>query len=117
MAQAFNTEQKLENIKMEVIRAFDELYQYLSERRNVLLTRLDKIKDNYVRNLELESAIGQMRITKDQMIATMTSNLIGGPLDTFKETLDREIEMKMAQKVPIDNFECLSSLVRRTFLL
>ena len=105
MAQAFNPEQKLENIKMEVIRTFDELYQYLSERRNVLLTRLDKIKENYVRNLELERAIGQMRISKDQMIATMTSNLIGGPLDTFKETLDREIEMKMAQKVPIDDFE------------
>ena len=118
MAQAFNPEQKLENIKMEVIRAFDELYQYLSERRNVLLTRLDKIKDDYVRNLELERAIGQMRITKDQMIATMTSNLIGGPLDTFKETLDREIEMKMAQKVPIDNFEfvkfrCHSGKIRK----
>ena len=118
MAQAFNSEQKLENIKMEVIRAFDELYQYLSERRNVLLTRLDKIKDDYVRNLELERAIGQMRITKDQMIATMTSNLIGGPLDTFKETLDREIEMKMAQKVPIDNFEfvkfrCHSGKIRK----
>ena len=118
MAQTFNPEQKLENIKMEVIRAFDELYQYLSERRNVLLTRLDKIKDKYVRNLELESAIGQMRISKDQLIATMTSNLIGGPLDTFKETLDREIEMKMAQKVPIDNFEfvefrCHSGKIRK----
>ena len=59
-----------------------------------------------------------MRITKDQMIATMTSNLIGGPLDTFKETLDREIEMKMAQKVPIDNFEfvkfrCHSGKIRK----
>ena len=30
MAQAFNPEQKLENIKVEVIRAFDELYQSLS---------------------------------------------------------------------------------------
>ena len=118
MAQAFNPEQKLENIKMEVIRAFDELYQYLSERRNVLLTRLDKIKDDYVRNLELERAIGQMRISKDQLIATMTSNLIGGPLDTVKETLDKEIEMKMAQKVPIDNFEfvefrCHSGKIRK----
>ena len=59
-----------------------------------------------------------MRISKDQLIATMTSNLIGGPLDTVKETLDREIEMKMAQKVPIDNFEfvefrCHSGKIRK----
>ena len=105
MAEAFNPERKLETIKIEVIRTFDELYQYLSERRNALLTRLDKIKDGYVKNVELERAIEQMRISKDHLVATMTSNLIGGPLDTFKETLDREIEMKTAEKAPIDNFE------------
>ena len=105
MAEAFNPERKLETIKMEVIRTFDELYQYLSERRNAFLTRLEKIKDGYVKNVELERAIEQMRISKDQLIATMTSNLIGGPLDTFRQTLDREIEMKTAEKVPIDDFE------------
>ena len=63
MAEAFNPEQKLENIKMEVIQTFELLYQYLVERRNYLLTRLDLIKDNYVKNLELERAIEQMKIT------------------------------------------------------
>ena len=105
MAEAFNPEQKLENIKTEVIQTFEVLYQFLVERRNYLLTRLDQIKDNYVKNLELERAIEQMRLTKNQLIATMTSNLIGDPLNAFNQTLDREIEMKTAEKVPIDNFE------------
>ena len=105
MAETFNPEQKLENIKMEVIQTFEVLYQYLVERRHYLLTRLDLIKDNYVKNLELERAIEQMRLTKDHIIATMTSNLIGDPLHAFNQTLDREIEMKTAEKVPIDHFE------------
>ena len=87
MAEAFNPEQKLENIKMEVIRTFDELYRYLSERKHDLLTRLEMIKDGYVKNMELERAIEQMRISKDQLMATMTSSLIGGPLDVFKQTI------------------------------
>ena len=118
MAEAFNPEQKLENIKMEVIQTFEVLYQYLVERRNYLLTRLDQIKDNYVKNLELERAIEQMRLTKDHMIATMTSNLIGDRLCAVNKNLDREIEMKTAEKVPIDNFEftefrCYSEKIRK----
>ena len=118
MAEAFNPEQKLENIKMEVIQTFEVLYQYLVERRNYLLTRLDQIKDNYVKNFELERAIEQMRLTKDQIIATMTSNLIGDPLYALNQTLDREIGIKTAEKVPIDNFEfiefrCYSEKIRK----
>ena len=118
MAEAFNPEQKLENIKTEVIQTFEVLYQYLVERRHYLLTRLDQLKGNYVKNLELERAIEQMRLTKNHMIATMTSNLIGDPLYAFNQTLDREIEMKTAEKVPIDNFEfiefrCYSEKIRK----
>ena len=118
MAEAFNPEQKLENIKMEVIQTFEVLYHYLVERRNYLLTRLDQIKDNYVKNLELERAIEQMRLSKNQLIATMTSNLIGDPLYAVNQTLDREIEMKTAEKVPIDDFEftefrCYSEKIRK----
>ena len=118
MAETFYPEKKLEKIKMEVIRTFDELYRYLSERKDDLLSRLDKIKENYVKNSEIERSIEQMRISKNQLIATMTSNLIGGHLDTFKQTLDREIELKTAQKVPIDNlgfveFRCYSEKIRK----
>ena len=118
MAEAFNPEQKLENIKIEVIQTFEVLYRYLVERRNYLLTRLDLIKDNYVKNLELERAIEQMKITKNHMIATMTSNLIGDPLYAVNQTLDREIEMKTAEKVPIDDFQftefrCYSEKIRK----
>ena len=119
MAEAFNPVQKLENFKMEVIQAFDELYQYLSERRNVLLSRLDMMRADFVKNLELERAIEQMKISKDQLIATMTSNLIGSSLNAHKLLLDKEIEMKTAEKVPtVDceyvEFRCYSEKIRKT---
>ena len=115
---AFNPVQKLENFKMEVIQAFDELYQYLSERRNVLLSRLDMMRADFVKNLELERAIEQMKISKDQLIATMTSNLIGSSLNAHKLLLDKEIEMKTAEKVPtVDceyvEFRCYSEKIRK----
>ena len=118
MAEAFNPVQKLENFKMEVIQAFDELYQYLSERRNVLLSRLDMMRADFVKNLELERAIEQMKISKDQLIATMTSNLIGSSLNAHKLLLDKEIEMKTAEKVPtVDceyvEFRCYSEKIRK----
>ena len=53
------------------------------------------------------------------MITTMTSNLIGDPLYAVNQTLDREIEMKTAEKVPIDDFEftefrCYSEKIRKS---
>lgn len=43
----FNPDQKSENTKNEVIRVFDEVYQYLASRRNVFLTQLVKIREDY----------------------------------------------------------------------
>ncbi|KAI6649867.1 PEP-CTERM sorting domain-containing protein [Oopsacas minuta] len=119
MAAVFNVDQKLEALKMEIIRTFDELYQYLSNRRNSLLSRLAKMKEGHDKNVELEEAINQLRISKNQILATMTSNLVGGLLDTMKQTLDRNIEMKMAEKVKVDNlefieFRCYSDKIRKT---
>ncbi|KAI6661347.1 Ring finger protein nhl-1 [Oopsacas minuta] len=119
MAAVFNVDQKLEALKMEIIRTFDELYQYLSDRRNSLLSRLAKMKEGHDKNVELEEAIKQLRICKDQNLTTMTSNLVGGLLDIMKQTLDRNIEMKMAEKVKVDNlefieFRCYSDKIRKT---
>ncbi|KAI6648900.1 Tripartite motif-containing protein [Oopsacas minuta] len=120
MAAVFNVGQKLEDLKMEIIRTFDELYQYLSDRRDSLLSRLAKMKEGHDgKNVELEAAIKQLRISKDQILATMTSNLVGGLLDTVKQTLDRNIELKIAEKVKVDNlefieFRCYSDKIRKT---
>ncbi|KAI6657865.1 Serine/threonine-protein kinase PknD [Oopsacas minuta] len=119
MAAVFNVDQKLEALKMEIIRTFDELYQYLSDHRNSLLSRLAKMKEGHDKNVELEEAIKQLRICKDQNLTTMTSNLVGGLLDIMKQTLDKNIEMKMAEKVKVDNlefieFRCYSDKIRKT---
>ncbi|KAI6648899.1 T9SS C-terminal target domain-containing protein [Oopsacas minuta] len=119
MAAVFNVDQKLEDLKMEIIRTFDELYQYLSDRRDSLLSRLANMKEGYDKNVELEEAIKQLRISKDQILATMTSNLVGGALDTVKQTLDRDIEVKIAEKVKVGNlefieFRCYSDKIRKT---
>ncbi|KAI6648894.1 RING finger protein nhl-1 [Oopsacas minuta] len=119
MAAVFNVDQKLEDLKTEILRTFDELYQYLSDRRDSLLSRLANMKEGYDKNVELEEAIKQLRISKDQILATMTSNLVGGSLDTVKQTLDRDIEVKIAEKVKVDNlefieFRCYSDKIRKT---
>ncbi|KAI6649907.1 PEP-CTERM domain protein [Oopsacas minuta] len=119
MAAVFNVDQKLEALKMEIIRTFDELYQYLSDHRNSLLSRLAKMKEGHDKNVELEEAINQLRISKDQILATMTSNLVGGSLDIVKQTLDRDIELRIAEKVKVDNlefieFRCYSDIIRET---
>ncbi|KAI6649913.1 NHL repeat containing protein [Oopsacas minuta] len=105
MAAVFNVDQKLEALKMEIIRTFDELYQYLSDHRNSLLSRLAKMKEGHDKNVELDEAIEQLRICKDQNLATLTSNLVGGSLDIMKQTLDRDIELRIAEKVKVDNLE------------
>ncbi|KAI6648886.1 RING finger protein nhl-1 isoform X3 [Oopsacas minuta] len=119
MAAVFNVDLKLEDLKTEIFRTFDELYQYLSDRRDSLLSRLANMKEGHDKNVELEEAIKQLRISKDQILATMTSNLVGGLLDTVKQTLDRDIEVKIAEKVKVDNlefieFRCYPDKIRKT---
>ncbi|KAI6649885.1 hypothetical protein LOD99_6434 [Oopsacas minuta] len=119
MAAVFNVDQKLEALKMEILRTFDELYQYLSDRRNSLLSRLAKMKEGHDNNVKMEEAIKQLRISKDKNLATLASNLVGGSLNTMKQTLDRDIELKIAEKVKVDNlefieFRCYSYKIRKT---
>ena len=116
--EVFNVDAKLEALKLEIIRTFDELCRNLVAHRDNLLSRLARIKEGHDRNVELEKAINQLRITKDNMLATMTSNLVGASLDIMKESLDRDIETKVANKVVVENlefveFRCFSGKIRK----
>ena len=118
MAETFNPEQKLENIKMQINHTFALLSQYLSERRDLLLSQVARVTEGYFKNLELDRAIHEMMQSRDQLIATMTSNLNVSSLDTHKLLLERDIEMKMAEKVPLGNlefvgFRCYSEKIRK----
>ncbi|KAI6650694.1 hypothetical protein LOD99_7745 [Oopsacas minuta] len=105
MAAVFNVEQKLEALRIETIRTFDVLSKYLSDRRSSLLSRLAKMKEGYDKNVQLEQAIKQLRISKDQIVSIMTSKLVGSSLYTVKQKLDKDIELRIAEKFPVDNLE------------
>ena len=116
--EIYNVEAKLEALKLEILRTFDELCRNLVAHRDNLLSRLARIKEGHDRNVELEKAINQLRITKDNMLATMSSNLVGASLDAIKERLDRDIETKVANKVVVENlelveFRCFSGKIRK----
>ena len=116
--EVFSVDAKLEALKLEILRTFDELSRNLVAHRDSLLSRLARIKDGHDRNVELEEAINQLRISKDNFLATMTSNLVGASLDAIKERLDRDIETKVANKVVVENlefveFRCLSGKIRK----
>ena len=104
--EVFDVDAKLEALKLEILRTFDELSRNLVAHRDNLLSRLARfIEEGHDRNVELEKAINQLRITKDNMLAVMSSNLVGASLDAIKERLDREIETKVANKVVVENLE------------
>ena len=103
--EVFNVDAKLEALKLEILRIFDELSRNLVAHRDSLLSRLARIKEGHDRNVELEEAINQLRITKNTIQGTMISNLVGASLDAIKERLDRDIETKVANKVVVENLE------------
>ena len=116
--EVFDVDAKLEALKLEILYTFNELYRSLVEHRDNLLSRLARMKEGHDRNVELEEAINQLRITKNTIQTTMISNLVGESLETMKEKLDRDIELKVAEKVAVDNLEfikfcCFSGKIRK----
>ena len=116
--EVFNVDAKLEALKLEILRTFEELYRSLMERRDNLLSRIAKMKEGHDRNAELDEAISQLRITKNTIQGTMVSNLVGQSLVAMKERLDRDIELRTAEKVAVDNlefveFRCFSGRIRK----
>ena len=89
---------KLQVLKLEILQTFEELSRCLLEHRDNLLPRIARMNEEQDKNSELEKAIKQLRISRDNILATMTSNLVGHCLDRVRETLDRDIELKVAEK-------------------
>ena len=117
--EVFDIDVKLEGLKFEIIRTFEDLHRSLVERRDNLLSRLARIKQGHDRNVTLEEAINELKLTRDNMVGTMRSNLVGEALDKMKATLDREIESKLAEKVAVENvefveFRCFSDKIRKS---
>ena len=113
MAEAvieFNPDQKLEALKNEVILVFDELYRYLADRRTALLTRLNKIREAYGRNVELTQAIEELKIAKEGMKSNLLSSM-GGVYD--EKIRGFENSMVETENLEFVQFRCYSEKIRR----
>ena len=83
MATILISDEKLEKLKIEILRTFEELSNYLSIHKQKLLSRLIRIKEGYDKNTELNAAIEQLRSVRDTAMKVMKSNLLESMREDF----------------------------------
>ena len=113
-----NFDAKLEALKLEIERTFDELDLFLAEKRRNLLGRLARMKEGHDRNVELDAATEQLRIVRDTALNVMTSNTLGGEIEPMREVFDAKIRANKELKVAVENlafieFRCFSGKIRK----
>ena len=113
MAEAipvFNPDRKLEQMTNEVVQMFDELIQYLVGRRNILLNRLDEIRQRFRMDSDFAKAIKEVMGMKDGL----KSNLLA----SLDKAFDEEIRVYENAKLYKENlkfveFRCYSEKIRK----
>ena len=115
MATVLNSDEKLEKLKIEILRTFEELSNYLSIHKQKLLSRLIRIKEGYDKNTELNAAIEQLRILKDTGMKVLKSNL----LESITEDFDNRLKVMEDSKVEVEDldlisFRCYSDKIRKS---
>ena len=114
VGREINFDAQFEVLYRVITQTFDELFQALNKRRHDLLSQLTAMKTAHDKNLELEEAIQQLRIAKENALAPMTSNLLN--LDLIKSSFDAETKAKEELKVSVGNlnlveFRCCSERI------
>ena len=111
-------DRKFQDLEKEIFQTFQELFQALETRKQDLLSRLSTLKSAHDNNIQLDEAIKQLRIVRDNAVSVMTSNLLGEDLDPIKESFDAKIRSKEEMKVPnvlvnvnLIEFRCLSEQI------
>ena len=115
MATVFSSDEKLEKLKIEILRTFEELSNYLSIHKQKLLSRLIRIKEGNDKNTELNAAIEQLRIVKDTAMKVMKSNL----LESISKDFDGRLKVMEDSKVKVEDldlisFRCYSDKIRKS---
>ena len=113
-----NVDAKLDALKLDIERTFDELDLFLAEKRRNLLGRLARMKEGHYRNVELDAAMEQLRIVRDTAANVMTSNILGGDIEPIRNVFDAKIRAKEELKVAVENlafvsFRCFSDKIRK----
>ena len=93
-------DRKFQDLEREIFQTFEELFQALETRKQDLLSRLSAVKSAHDNNIQLDEAIKQLRIVRDNAVSVMTSNLLGEDLDPIKEGFEAKIRSKEEMKAP-----------------
>ena len=106
----FNPDRKLEQMTNEVVQMFDELFQYLVGRRNILLNRLDEIRQKFRMDSDFAKAIKEVMAMKDGLRSKLLASL--------DKAFDEEIRVYENAKLYKENlkfveFRCYSEKIRR----
>ena len=113
MAEAipiFNPDRKLEQMTNEVVQMFDELIQYLVSRRNILLNRLDEIRQEFRMDSDFAKAIKEVMEMKDGL----KSNLLASLDKAFDEELRvYENATLYKENLKFVEFRCYSEKIRK----
>ena len=112
MAEAipvFNPDRKLQDMQNDINRSFDELICYLNVRRNLLLERIEQMRDDYRINSDLGNAMKELRIWKDDL----KSNLLRSLGEDFDEQLCKFENSKVdTVNLQFVAFRCYSDKIR-----
>ena len=92
-----NYDAKIKALKLEIERGFDKFVSS-GERRN-LMGRLERMREGHYRNVELDEAMEQLRMSKVNARKILTSSILGGELDSLREGIDKKIRAKGELKV------------------
>ena len=115
MATVLTSDEKLEKLKIEILRIFEELSNYLSIHKQKLLPRLIRIREGYDKNTELSAAIEQLRSVRDSALKVMKRNLLG----SMREEFDNRLKVMVDSKVEVEDldlisFRCYSDKIRKS---
>ena len=113
MAEAipvFNPDRKLEQMTNEVVQMFDELIQYLVGRRNILLNRLDEIRQKFRMDSDFSKAIKEVMGMKDGLKSNLLASLDKAFVEEIRVYENAELYKENLKFV---EFRCYSEKIRK----
>ena len=109
-------DEKVERLKMEILRTFEDLSKYLLAKKEKLLTRLSEMKEVFDKNSEIDTAIKQLRKAREDGFNVMKSNL----LEPMKRKFDNRLKLlqdskaKLMENLEYVSFRCYYDKIRKS---
>lgn len=111
-----NIDKKVERLKTEILRTFEDLSNYLLAHKEKLLSRLSEMREVLGRTVEIDTAINQLREVQAFSMKVLKTNLV----KPMKPDLDKQIkriqDMKVEEVVNLEyvSFRCYSDKIHKS---